>query len=223
MSSRIWIGVCAVAIAGAFLFGGAFAQGMPMPEWMQPTKEHAAMKKYAGDWDLALTMWMMPGAPPQQMKATASSELILGGKFVQETVKGNFQGMPFEGRSTMGYDTVRKQWVMTWTDNVSPVMNIYYGTEKDGVITSHGEEPDMMTGKLKKTKITTSWQNDNQFTAVFADVTPEGDRKTMQIVYTRQGADACGCDDGCGCGCDDGCGEGCGCDDGCGCGDGCGG
>jgi hypothetical protein len=37
-------------------------------------------------------------------------------------------GKPFDGRSTWGYDTQKKQYQMVWTDTMMPAAFMYYGT-----------------------------------------------------------------------------------------------
>src|SRR5205809_778246 len=43
-----------------------------------PGPEHQAMAKMAGKWNLKVTAWMAPGAPPQTSNGTAEFRSILG-------------------------------------------------------------------------------------------------------------------------------------------------
>ena len=56
--------VAALVCGVCFMVGNAVAQegggGFPMPEWTKKKELHAALAKFAGDWDVKQKMWMMP-------------------------------------------------------------------------------------------------------------------------------------------------------------------
>ncbi|MHC4550356.1 MAG: DUF1579 domain-containing protein [Planctomycetota bacterium] len=192
MRIRQAVAGCVIAV-GAFALGQALAQerdegqGMPQPTWQKLTPHHEQMKKSVGEWQVAGEYAMGPGAPLQPFTATAKREMILGGRFVLETFTCSFGGMPYEGRLLMGYDTVRKEYVSVWVDSSSPVMGISRGAEKDGVMTLTGEDPDLMTGRLKKTKSVVKPDHEDQVTMSMYDVAPDGsERLTMRLVYKRK-------------------------------------
>src|SRR5262245_3832778 len=72
---------------------------MPSPEEMQammqawedamkPGEPHKALMKSAGSWDTVTRIWMAgPSAPPTECKGTAENKPVLGGRFLQETIK----------------------------------------------------------------------------------------------------------------------------------------
>ena len=187
-------GLMATAIcAVSFFVGSVVAQddeGMgPMPPWMKQTKEHAELKKLAGEWDVEFQLWMMPGAPPEKAKGTSKFELVFGGKFVRETVKATMMGKPFEGEGLTGYDTVAKEFITVWFDNQSPVMSMFRGSRKDGVMTSTGKTPNMMDpkGTKKDVKAITKYESADKFIFSMWDVGADGkDTKTMELTYTRK-------------------------------------
>src|SRR5215213_2959322 len=89
-----------------------------MMKAISPGENHKHVTRYAGDWTYAGKMWMDPGQPPTESTGTMHGEAILDGRYVQTVWKGNFMGMPFEGRGTNGYDNLSKQYVSTWIDNM---------------------------------------------------------------------------------------------------------
>src|SRR5262249_28225517 len=109
---------------------GAPDQAAMMAAWQKyatPGEGHAVLKPIAGSWTCAVKMWMAPDAPPQESPATSESKMIMGDRYLQEEVKGSFQGMPFSGMGITGYDNIKKKYVGAWVDNM--------GT---GVMTSEG-------------------------------------------------------------------------------------
>src|SRR5215218_6852543 len=72
-------------------------------EYMTPSDIHTMIAKSNGEWNQDITMWMDPSAPPTKSTSTCTNTMILGGRYQQSVHKGSFQGMPFEGISTMGY------------------------------------------------------------------------------------------------------------------------
>src|SRR5262249_11775263 len=79
----------------------------------KPGAEHQKLQPFVGDWDLTLKLWTDPGQPPALVKATVQRQWIMGGRFVQETVRGEFEGKPFEGMGVLGYDSARKKFTTT--------------------------------------------------------------------------------------------------------------
>jgi hypothetical protein len=52
--------------------------------------------------------YMAPDTPSQKNTATCVNKMILGGRYQSSTHTGSFNGMPFEGISTLGYDNAKK-------------------------------------------------------------------------------------------------------------------
>jgi len=72
--------------------------------------EHQKLQPLVGDWNLTLKMWTDPSQPPAELNGTVQRKWIMGGRFVQETVKGEFDGKPFEGMGLWGYDAAQKKF-----------------------------------------------------------------------------------------------------------------
>jgi Protein of unknown function (DUF1579) len=95
-------------------------QGPPSPQSVlkamaeagRPGAEHKKLEPFVGDWNVTLKMWTDPSQPPAELKGTAERKWILGGRFVQETFKGEFDGKPFEGMGVLGYDSAQKKFTI---------------------------------------------------------------------------------------------------------------
>lgn len=92
------------------------------------TADHEALKYFMGRWKVEARMWTMPGAPPTQSVNINEGEMILGGRYVRLTYKGEMMGQPFEGLQISGYDNIAKAYTTFWIDNSSTSFYILKGT-----------------------------------------------------------------------------------------------
>jgi len=76
-----------------------------MMEYGTPGEMHKMLASWNGTWSGETTVWESEGAAPMQSTGTAVNSMIFDGRYQTSTHKGNMMGMPFEGRSTMGYDS----------------------------------------------------------------------------------------------------------------------
>jgi hypothetical protein len=76
----------------------------------QPGAEHKKLQPFVGDWTLTVKLWTDPSQPPAEAKGTVERKWIMGGRFVQETVKVECHGKTFEGLGLLGYDNAQKKF-----------------------------------------------------------------------------------------------------------------
>lgn len=93
--------------------GDAAAGGGMVAE--KPTKEHADLKRYVGEWESEMSMTMTPGQPPMISKGR-STVRAMGEFWVVEDSKFEMFGMQFEGHGVYGYDATRKKHINFWAD-----------------------------------------------------------------------------------------------------------
>lgn len=157
-------------------------------EMMAPGPHHAHLAKAAGNWNFTSQFWMSPDQPPQETKGTATLALVMGGLFLEETVKAKMMGMDWEGRGTYGYDKGKKKHVATWFDAMG-TMIMYFEGDCDGTcstITTSSEYFDPMTQSMRKMKIVSRSIDADHWKNEMFDVTTEGkETKTMAIEYVR--------------------------------------
>lgn len=183
-------------ILSAFISLSAKAQ-MPdsataMKNWMDymtPSKEHQMMASWNGTWTGDITMWMAPGAPPTKSTGTTENSMILGGRYQQGIYKGSFNGMPFEGMSTLAFDKAKKVFISTWLDNMGTGVMMLEGPWDDTKksVTLTGNMMDPMSGKEVKVKeVFTVKDNNNQVMEMYALDATGTEFKTMEIKYKRK-------------------------------------
>jgi len=76
----------------------------------QPGPEHKKLQPLVGNWKFTLRMWTDPAQSPAEMKGAVERKWVMGNRFVQESMKCEFDGKPFEGVGFWGYDAGRKKF-----------------------------------------------------------------------------------------------------------------
>jgi hypothetical protein len=156
--------------------------------YMTPGEVHKMLAADDGEWNAEITMWMAPGAPPTKSTATAVNKMIMGGRYQQSMHTGNFNGMPFEGMSLVGYDNAKKVFMSSWIDNMGTGIMHMEGTwdEKTKTINFTGNTVDPMTGKdMKVREVFKMVDKNTQVMEMF--MTQNGkESKSMEIKFTRK-------------------------------------
>lgn len=176
--------------------------GKPAPEDMQkmmeemmktikPGPQHDILAKMAGDWVVNGKMWRPPSTEAMLMKpGTEHAEMILGGRYLQSVNQGEMMGMPFEGHGMMGFDNFRKEYQMTWVDNMGTTISTAAGTaDPTGkVITLMGKMDEPSTGeKDKDVKYVYTFKDDKTVVLEMYDsISGKGFFKIMEMTYTRK-------------------------------------
>jgi hypothetical protein len=206
--TRSWIRtLCVLTLVAAFAFS-ALAQGkdqpkggQPSPEDMQkmmaeyakysnPGKAHELLVKMSGEWTGTGKAWMGAGAKAMDMKpGTHSGEMILGGRYLRVVDRTEMMGQPFEGITVLGYDNFKKQYLLTWMDNMGTAILTAAGTlSEDGkslILTGKMDEP--VTGeKDKDVKYVYRFPDDKTIVFEWWDMTPGKPFMSMEWTYTKK-------------------------------------
>lgn len=155
-----------------------------------PGEAHKMLAADNGNWEAESTMYMSANDPkPMKTKMTASTKMVMGGRYQESRYSGNMMGQPFEGVSTVAYDNASKKYISTWIDNMGTgVMYMtgdYDATTK--TMNMSGECTDPMSGQKKKMRETFAIVDDNTRKMEMFDTDPSGkEYKSMEIVMTRK-------------------------------------
>jgi hypothetical protein len=158
-------------------------------DYMTPGSVHALLAKDNGTWDADITMWMTPDAPPQKSTGTCTFKMIMGGRYQQGNFKGSFNGMPFEGVSTTGYDNAKKAIVGTWIDNMGTGIMNMEGTydSANNVINLSGKSIDPTTGKDCTMRQVMKRVDENTIhEEMYAKYQGGKEYKSMEMTYKRK-------------------------------------
>ena len=162
-----------------------------MTKYGTPGKGHEFLKKYVGDWDVAISTWSKPDAPAQMSKGTMKNQLIFDGRYVKCDFAGAMSGMSFSGLEVIGYDLFKKMYTTFWIDSMSTAFLTTSGTldMAGNVLTETGSSPDPMTdGKtMQKFRNVTTFMGDGKYKFEMFMVMPDGkETKGMELVCTRK-------------------------------------
>jgi hypothetical protein len=111
----------AVALSISVLTGAVRAEDVKAPpspaellkalaEAGTPGPEHKKLEPFVGDFTVTLKLWTDPSQPPAEVKATVHGRWIMGGRFVQQSLKGECNGKSYEGLRLLGYDKAQKKF-----------------------------------------------------------------------------------------------------------------
>lgn len=159
-----------------------------MEAWMKagaPGEAHEFLAQGAGKWNLTIKQWMGPGEP-QISEGTAVREVILGGRFVRETVTGSMMGMPFEGIGISGYDNVSGKYWGSWIDNMTTGVMTMEGEREGDTVTWIGKGSDPMSGGTYTMRMVSTMHGKNKEVTEFFEMSGEEAVKMMEIAYERQ-------------------------------------
>jgi hypothetical protein len=160
-----------------------------MMKAMTPGEQQKKLARMVGDWTFTNKMWMAPGQPPMESSGTMHADLLMGGRYVEHTWKGNFMGQPFEGRGTDAYDNVGKMYVSSWVDNMGTgIMHTTGNCDAAAKVCKYsGDMFDPMMGKKITTRSVITWLDDNTFKNEMYAPGPDGkEAKMMEIVAKRK-------------------------------------
>ena len=156
-------------------------------EYMTPGSMHEMMAKSVGEWKAKSTFWMTPDAEPMEMEGIATSEMIMGGRYLKTVHNGTMMGMPFEGMNLQGFDNATNKFTSVWFDNLGTGISVSTGIyeAKRNSIFFTGSMVDPVSGEDIMYKQIVKFIDDNH--QVFEMYTQyEGkEYKSMEVDVTR--------------------------------------
>ncbi len=176
-----------------FIFSSVFAQQGDQAEMMKKWQEymtpgpiHQSFAKMTGNWNAVVTMYS-PSGNESKSDGTANYEMILGGRYLKSTFKGNMMGMPMEGMGLDGYDNAAKEYNSVWIDNFGTGILFLKGKmdEATKTIVYTGTMVDPTTGKNQVTKTTMRCIDDDHTVMEMFMVEGGKEIKNMHVEYSR--------------------------------------
>jgi len=124
--------VLAMLLAGIVLVPPRPAQAAPQrpsPEQLQelmaramaaaqPGPEHQRLARMQGNWDVEIKMWPAPGAAPVTMTGSSESQMILGDRFLMQTLDIADTDPTGEQVSIIGFDRRSDDYIIMGMDTV---------------------------------------------------------------------------------------------------------
>ncbi len=166
-----------------------------MKKWMEaatPGAPHQVLAPLAGTWTFTSRYWEAPDAQPEQTNGTSTMKMILGGRFLQQEMKGKAMGMPFTGISITGFNNVTGKYETVWIDSMMTGIMRSEGTYDPAKKTLNdvGESASPLA-ETKKVSFRTEWKivdkNNMTFTMYGRGADGVGPEfKESEIVFKRK-------------------------------------
>lgn len=155
-----------------------------------PGAQQAGLAKMAGEWTCTVRYQWDPAQPWQESAATATISSLMDGRYIQEVTTSQMMGMPFSGMGITGFDNVLGKYTSIWIDNMGTGIMVSEGTgDASGkVITWTATMSDPVTGKPTKSRMVTTFTDDDHHTFEMYSVPPgaKKEMKTMTLEYVRK-------------------------------------
>jgi hypothetical protein len=134
-----------------------------------------------GDWEATVKIM------GSESKASASYKMGLGGYHLFLDFHGEFGGQKFEGKGQTGYDPLKKKYVSTWADSMSPFLLIMEGNfDKDGKRYTESGQGLNMEGKPTTMKSVHEFKDDDTLIFTMYNVNDGKDQEILSITYKRK-------------------------------------
>jgi Protein of unknown function (DUF1579) len=148
---------------------------------------HHRLDDLAGSWDVTVRYNL--GDKEHEGKASCDAKWILGGRFLQQIYKSQFQGKPYEVLQLLGYDNVGKKTIEIKMDSMSTgVLHNEGSISEDGrVITNFGKSLNPTTGKPYKLRTVTTIVDHDHFTLEWFGTEDGGkESKVVSMSHARK-------------------------------------
>ena len=183
VTSKTLIRPCLVT---AILGTSTIAQQPP-----KPTAEHEVLAADEGTWDATITSFLGgPDGEPTVSKGTEVNTLLAGGLWLVSEFEGDIGGVKFMGRGHFGYDPLRKRYVGTWIDSMSPLLSVLEGRydAKTRTMTYEGEYIDFGDEARYTQRMVTTIKEDGtrDFTLYMEPDGGDDEVKVMEVKYTKR-------------------------------------
>jgi Protein of unknown function (DUF1579) len=160
-------------------------------DFSTPGDMHKWMAKSAGTWSCdSVAQWMDPAAPPSFSKASSTEKIILNGLYIEGDYSSNMMGMPMGGKSIMGFDNVKKKFVMSWIDNLGSGIVRMEGDYDAATKTLNlkGKQSDPSVGGESDIRQEQKWIDDNTFVLSMYGTGHDGksEQKFMEGTFKRK-------------------------------------
>lgn len=159
-------------------------------DFMTPGEEHKWLAKGAGAWTCdSVKQWMDATQPPAVAKANEVTSMILNGLYQVTEFNSTMMGQPMMGRSTMGYDKMKKMFVSSWVDNMGSGIVRMEGAydEATKTLNMKGKQSDPGMGKETDIRQEIKYLDDNTYTMIMYGTGHDGkETKFMEGTFKRK-------------------------------------
>ena len=162
----------------------------------QPGPEHKVLEHFAGEWDVTVRVWMAPDTPPVVSAAHTTSELVLGGRFLQSHTRGEMeimgQTISSESIGMLGFDRRNEVFTTIGFDTTGTYYVAASGTLDDSgkKISMAGSDHDSKLNFTQEYRFEVSLVEDDHYTVDVIFTSPAmthglDEFRVVQLSYAR--------------------------------------
>ena len=160
-------------------------------EYSTPGEVHKLLSSQGGNWTYTSKMWETKNGKLEESKGAAKMSMILGGRFLQQEMKGKAMGMDFQAMSFMGFDMAKQKYVTIWMDNMSTGISHGEGSfNKDSNTLSDTGSATCPMEEDKTTEYRGEWKIVDKNTSVYSMYGTEPNGKEeylkLEVTYKRK-------------------------------------
>jgi hypothetical protein len=170
-----------VLVTIAALIAGSTVKAQPP----RPGPELEHLKQLVGTWDATIKMTGFGS----ESKGTMVYKMDIGGMWLVGNFKGDFGGMPFEGKGLDTYDPTSKKYVGVWVDSMSTKPMVMTGNLDKGAgeMVMTGEGPGA-EGKMQRVKTVMKMEGNDAITFKMYAPGPDGKEAEMMTIHYKRKA-----------------------------------
>ncbi|MFZ1312583.1 MAG: DUF1579 domain-containing protein [Chitinophagaceae bacterium] len=168
------------------------AQAEMMKAWQDfatPGPEHTWMNNHAGTWVCdSVAQWMDPAQPPTYSKATDVVTVAMNGLYQMSDFSSNMMGMEMKSHGMMGFDKMKKKFVLSWIDNLGSGIVQMEGSYDVATKTLNmsGKQSDPGMKKETAMRQVLTFHNDDSYTMAMYGTGHDGkEAKFMEGTFKR--------------------------------------
>ena len=154
---------------------------------VQPGEHHALLERFVGTWKTTTKFNM--GAWTAGEPGTAVVDWLMPGRWLRTEAQGQLMGQPFQSFSIMGYDNMKRSYVVCVVGSADTAMLTSEGdaTPDGKALITYGTLDEYLTGEHDKmVKYVWRFVADDKLVFEVHDLNlGETDTKVVETVYTR--------------------------------------
>lgn len=155
---------------------------------LTPGTQHAYLATLSGTWKATFLVYSDPSQPPLQGTGILERTMILGGRVLQEEIKAQIMGLPYDALGHVGYDNVSGKYWASSFDTLSTGLTALEGSidETTGKATFLGKTPIPQAQGLVPMRLELSNEGGKQITESYITLPGAGEVLMVKTVYERQ-------------------------------------
>lgn len=146
----------------------------------------STLKRYEGHWDTSIKWGNSETPEPIKWEGTTSTKL-LGNNWLSSQHLGDYLGVSFDARESLGFDERENAWTSIWVDRNQDSVQIMSGQlDQAGGLQLSGQTLDQESGQWFAIKRNDQWTEDDVYVTTFIKQDEKGEMiEELTVTHTR--------------------------------------